>query len=126
MNEARISGTICKDPVVRYSQTGTTWASWTTAVPTENGKGKSFISCKAFNEVAEQIERIAKKDMYIEVQGHISTGSYTGRDGRKVYTTDVVADAINFSKGVMPDATDSASVQMPEGFSQMDDDGIPF
>lgn len=123
MNKAEISGTFTKDPVVRYAQSGTAWASFTLNVPTDNGKGRSYITCKAFNEIAKDIERIAKQGMYVEIKGHIQTGSYEGRNG-KVYTTDVIADEIDFSKGVEP-GKDDVQATIPQGFTPTDED-IPF
>lgn len=122
-NHVELKGKISKDPVVRYTSSNLCWAAWTLNVPTDNGKGRSYISCKAFGEIAEELEKVAKKDMYIELTGHIQTGSYEGRNG-KVYTTDVVAEHIDFSKGVAPDKTD-VSATIPTGFAELDSD-IPF
>ena len=123
-NYVELKGTIYKDPTVRYSASGTAWASWITDVPSDNGKGRAFITCKAFNQVAQEVERMAKKGTYIELKGKISTGSYEGRNG-KVYTTDVVADSIDFSKGVAPDKTD-VQASIPQGFKELDSEDIPF
>ena len=123
-NYVELCGKIQKDPVVRYSQGGMAWATWTTTVDNPSGKGKAFISCKAFGKIAEDIEKMGKAGMYIELSGHIATGSYEGRNG-KVYTTDVVADSIDFSKGVAPDKTD-VQASIPQGFEQLDSEDIPF
>lgn len=122
-NHVELKGKINKDPVVRYSASGLCWASFTLNVPTDNGKGRSYISCKAFAEVAQELEKVAKKDMYVELTGHIQTGSYEGRNG-KVYTTDVIAETIDYSKGVAPDKTD-VQASIPTGFTELDSD-IPF
>lgn len=121
-NYVELCGKIQKDPVVRYTASGLCWATWTLNVPTENGKGRSYISCKAFGDVAQEFEKMARKDMYIEMTGRIQTGSYEGRNG-KVYTTDVVADNIDYSKGVAP-GEDDIPAQIPSGFTAVDD--IPF
>lgn len=124
MNEVKIGGTIQKDPVVRYASSGLCWASWSMVVESEGKKNyKSFIQCKAFGELAQDMEKHGKKDLYIEVSGHIQTGSYEGRNG-KVYTTDVIAESIDFSKSALPDATD-AQAAIPTGFAAIDDD-LPF
>lgn len=128
MNYVELSGTIYKDPQVRYAASGLCWASWTTLVTTATANkakpAKAYIQCKAFGEIAQEFEKIAKKDMSITIEGHIVTGSYNNKDGHKVYTTDVVADKIDYSKGVEPDA-DDIQATVPQGFTQMDDD-IPF
>lgn len=124
MNEVRLGGTMQKDPVVRYSASGLCWAQWSMVVVGEGKKNyKSYINCKAFGELAQEIDKHGKKDLYIEVTGHIQTGSYEGRNG-KVYTTDVIAESIDFSKSALPDATDTQAA-IPTGFEAMDDD-LPF
>lgn len=123
-NYVLIKGTIQKDPVVRVASTGMHWASWTTVVTSDNGKGKSYINCKAFGAIAEELDRIGKAGMYVTVEGKISTGSYTAKDGRKVYTTDVVADHIDYSQGVEPDSIDRQA-SVPTGFSELQED-FPF
>lgn len=122
-NYVELCGVINKDPVVRYSQSGLAWASWTTEVTDESGKHRAYINCKAFGNLAQDIERVAKKGMYIELKGRIQTGSYEGRNG-KVYTTDVIAEDIDFSKGVAPSVED-IQASAPTGFTALDED-IPF
>lgn len=123
-NYVEICGTIQKDPVVRYASSGLCWASWSMVVESEGKKNyKSFIQCKAFGELAQEMEKHGRKDLYIEVSGHIQTGSYEGRNG-KVYTTDVIAENIDFSKSALPDATDTQAA-IPTGFAAIDDD-LPF
>ena len=120
-NFVHIAGTIQKDPVVRYTAAGLCWATWTTVVESEGHKARSYIPTKAFGDVAQEVEKLGKKDCYVIIEGRIATGSYTTKDGRKVYTVDVVAEEIDFSKGVLPDETDKAV----EGFEQVSED-FPF
>lgn len=125
-NYVELKGIIQKDPIVRYASSGTAWATWTMVVTQSNSKGKAYVNCKAFGELATEMEKMGKSGMYVEMKGKIATGSYTAKDGRKVFTTDVVADEVDYSKGVAPDATDMASqMQIPTGFSGLDED-IPF
>ena len=119
-NYVEICGTIQKDPVVRYTAAGLCWASWTTMVEAEGKKGRAYVPCKAFGAVAEELEKVGKKDVFIELEGRISTGSYTAKDGHKVYTVDVVAEKIDYSHGLHPSIEDQAAAVV-EGFTQTDE-----
>ena len=55
-----------------------------------------FISCTAFGKIAELLEKYVKKGMRIAAGGHIQTGSYTNKDGARVYTTEVILDDLEF------------------------------
>lgn len=103
MNSVQIIGRICRDPEVRYSQNGndsTAIARFTVAVDRrfkkEGGDTADFISCVAFGKTAEFLEKYFKKGMRIALNGRIQTGSYTNKDGVKVYTTDVIAENVEF------------------------------
>ena len=103
MNSVQIIGRICRDPEVRYSQNGndsTAIARFTVAVDRrfkkEGGDTADFISCVAFGKTAEFIEKYFFKGMKIALNGRIQTGSYTNKDGVKVYTTDVIAENVEF------------------------------
>lgn len=121
-NSVHIEGKISKDPTIRYTASNLCWAQFVTVVEVEGKKARSYVPCKAFGEVAEELEKIGKKDVYVIIDGHIATGSYNAKDGHKVYTVDVIAESIDFSKGLLPDSTDQA---MPEGFSELTED-FPF
>lgn len=105
MNKVVLLGRPTKDPEVRYSQTKDgqqmAVARYTLAVD-RRGKdaGTDFISCVAFGKQGEFVEKYIKKGMKIGVAGRIQTGSYE-KDGKKVYTTDVVVEEHEFceSKG---------------------------
>ena len=62
----------------------------------EGQQNADFISIKAFGKGGEFAEKYLHKGMKVAVSGHIQTGSYTNRDGQKVYTTDVIADEQEF------------------------------
>lgn len=57
-----------------------------------------FISCVAFGKIGESVDKYLKKGTKVDIEGHIQTGSYTNKDGVKVYTTDVVVDDWGFSE----------------------------
>ena len=112
MNKVVLIGRLARDPEVRYSQNDTSMAiaRFSLAVDrrrsanSQDGQSADFISCVAFGRTAEFIEKYFTKGRRIGVYGHIQTGSYTNKDGAKVYTTDVVVDEAEFveSKGDNP------------------------
>lgn len=104
MNNVILTGRFTRDPEVRYSQgeQPSAIARFTLAVDRRGKQGEAdFISCVAFGKTAEFIEKYFKKGSKINLQGRIQTGSYTNKDGNKVYTTDVIAEQVEFgeSKG---------------------------
>ena len=102
MNKIILCGRLARDPEVRYSQGDKPMAvaSLTLAVDRkfkQDGQPTAdFINCKAFGKIAEVIEKYVKKGTKIAVTGHIQTGSYTNKDGNKVYTTDVMIEEMEF------------------------------
>lgn len=126
MNIAILMGRLTKDPDVRVSQTGTTVARYTIAIDRiGKDQGADFISCVAFNKSAEFAEKYFKKGTKIALEGTIQTGSYTNKDGQKVYTTDVLVNRQEFaeSKGeTKPEAKSEGWMSIPGGI----DDEIPF
>lgn len=90
-------GRLVRDPDVRYSQNenSTAVARYSLAVPRKfktDGQDCDFINCVAFGKLAEFAEKYPRKGIKIAVTGRIQTGSYTNRDGVKVYTTDVIVE----------------------------------
>lgn len=105
MNKVILMGRLTRDPEVRYSQgdTPTAFARYTLAVDrrfNRNGDDATadFISCVAFGRNAEFAEKYLHKGTKIALTGRIQTGSYTNRDGVKVYTTDVVVEDQEFAE----------------------------
>ena len=106
MNEVSLIGRVARDPEVRYtnSENAMAIAKFTLVVDRRFSKDQQsadFISCVAFGKTAEHIEKYWHKGMKMGATGRIQTGSYTNRDGQKVYTTDVVVEQVEFceSKG---------------------------
>ena len=95
----------------------------------ENVQTADFISCVVFGRGAEFAEKYLKQGTKICITGHIQTGSYTNRDGQKVYTTDVIVEGQEFaeSKGAAPETPPAAPeedfVSVPDDLSE---DGLPF
>ena len=105
MNSVQLIGRLTRDPEIRYTDGGASIARFGLAVDRrfkqENGADADFINIVAFGKTAEFIEKYFHKGMKIALNGRIQTGSYTDKDGKNVYTTDVVAENVEFceSKG---------------------------
>ena len=105
MNKVVLMGRLVRDPDVRYSQgdASTAVARFTLAVDRRfkrqgDEQSADFISCVSFGKTAEFVERYLKQGTKITGCGRIQTGSYTNRDGQKVYTTDVVLEEVEFAE----------------------------
>lgn len=105
MNKVILMGRLTRDPEIRYSQGENSMAiaRYTLAVDrrfNRNGDENSadFIGCVAFGKSAEFAERYLHKGTKIAVTGRIQTGSYTNKDGVKVYTTDVIVEDQEFAE----------------------------
>ena len=107
MNKVVLMGRLTRDPDVRYSQgeNSTAVARFTLAVDRRfarrdgnDQQTADFIGCVAFGRTAEFVERYFRQGMRMTMSGRIQTGSYTNRDGQKVYTTDVVAEEVEFAE----------------------------
>ncbi len=106
MNKVLLIGRLTRDPDVRYAQgeSNISHARYTLAVDRNVSRNNNdpeqptadFISCVAFGRTAEFVEKYLKKGTKIAVEGRIQTGSYTNKDGQRVYTTDVVVDRHEF------------------------------
>lgn len=103
MNCVELMGRLVADPDIRYTNGGLTVAKFRVACDRRYKKEGSdqtadFISCVAFGKTAEFIEKYFSKGKRIVVEGRIQTGSYEKEDGSKVYTTDVVAENVEFAE----------------------------
>ncbi len=133
MNKVIVMGRLARDPEVRYSQgeNAMAIARYTLAVDRrfkrEGEQTADFISCVTFGKSAEFAEKYLKKGTKICVTGRIQTGSYTNKDGQKVYTTDVVVEETEFaeskhassqggSEDYQPDARPTPSTASGDGF----------
>lgn len=128
MNQVVLLGRLTKDPEIRYtSGTQMAVATFTIAVdrPTKAGEEKKadFPRITVFGKQAENCERFTCKGKRVSILGRLQTGSYTS-DGVTHYTTDVVADRVEFIDWKEKDG-DSANYGAPEGFAEIDED-IPF
>lgn len=122
MNKVILTGRLTKDPEVRYLQGDDSIcvARFTLAVDRygkkQNGQQTAdFIPCEVWRNQAEAVGKYLHKGMKICVEGHIKTGSYTDRDGRKVYTTDVVVNSWEFCESKKFQETQPEPEPTPEG-----------
>lgn len=104
MNKAILMGRLTRDPDIRWTQgqDQSCVARFTLAVDRRGAKegqqSADFISCVAFGKTAEFIEKYLRQGIKVLATGRIQTGSYTNRDGVKVYTTDIVVSEIEFAE----------------------------
>ncbi|MDR1069120.1 MAG: single-stranded DNA-binding protein [Clostridiales Family XIII bacterium] len=158
MNLVVIIGNLARDPEIRYGANNLAIAKFTVAVNRFSRKGgddpgADFIRVTAFDKQAELIEKYLSKGRKVAVEGRIQTGSYDGKDGQKVYTTDVIANRVEFlgSRGEgggsgnygdaaasggsgyaasggagQSSAPQNAPGDVPSAFAEMDDDDLPF
>ncbi len=104
MNKVILMGRLTRDPEVRYSQgdNATAVARFTLAadrrIKRDNEASADYINCVSFGRSAEFAEKYFRKGTKIVVAGRIQTGSYTNKDGQKVYTTDIVIEEQDFAE----------------------------
>ena len=148
MNKVILMGRLTRDPEVRYSQgdNATDIARFTLAVDRrikrDNEASVDYINCVSFGRSAEFAEKYFHKGTKIVIVGRIQTGSYTNKDGQKVYTTDIVIEEQDFAEskaasqqnnsGNAQNASNNQQAKQPkpqtspDGFMSADDEGLPF
>ncbi len=144
MNKVILMGRLTRDAEIRYSQgeNATAVARFSLAVDrrfNRNGDEQSadFINCVAFGRTAEFLERFGRKGTKFVVEGRIQTGSYTNKDGQRVYTTDVVVEQVEFAESKSSSSNDGgftpadrpAPSQAGDGFMNIPDgidEELPF
>lgn len=139
MNNVVLIGRLTRDPELRYiPESQNAVATFTLAVnrPFSKEKQADFIRITVFGKQAENCERYLKKGRMAAVQGRIQTGSYTNKEGVTVYTTDVIAERVEFlewgdkagSEFGFDKQQTKRSQEVPDGFQALDDDDddIPF
>lgn len=151
MNKVILMGRLTRDPEVRYTQGEKSMAiaRYTLAVDRRGSKNSDgqqtadFISCIAFDKRGEFAEKYFRQGMRVLISGRIQTGSYTNRDGQKVYTTDIIVDDQEFadskntsnvgnsggssnqpSSTPAPEGIGDGFMNIPEGIEEYD--GLPF
>jgi single-strand DNA-binding protein len=117
MNKVYLHGKCAKDPDVKTTQSGQTFTRLTIAVDryTKSGEERKadFINCTAWGNTAQFLAKYFTKGKEILCEGRIQTGSYTNQDGKKIYTTDVVLDRVEFCGAVAKNATTTDAEEVP-------------
>ena len=141
MNKVILMGRLTRDPEVRYTQGDNTSAVARFSLAVDRRFKKDgeqtadFINCVAFGKTGEFIEKYGRKGTKFVVEGRIQTGSYTNKDGQKVYTTDVVVEQIEFAESKASadgnTANNTSNSNTPTDTSFMDipdsiDEELPF
>ena len=151
MNRVILMGRLTRDPEVRYTQGEKTMAiaRYTLAVDRRGRRSQNdgeqtadFINCVAFNKSGEFAEKYFHQGMRVLVSGRIQTGSYTNKEGQRVYTTDVIVDDQEFADsknssggnsgegGYQPTSRPAPSSAVGDGFMNIpdgvEDEGLPF
>ena len=142
MNKVILMGRLTRDPDVRYiqrnnSQEQTCIARYTLAVDRrfkrDGEQSADFIGCVAFGRDAEFAEKYFRQGTKIIITGRIQTGSYTNRDGQKVYTTDIVVEEQEFAESKkaagQQDTQNTAYSENGDGFMNIPDgidEELPF
>lgn len=140
MNHVSLIGRLTRDPEIRYTSGGISIANFSIAVnrrirKDSNEQEADFISCVAFGKTAELIEKYVNKGNRIGVTGRIQTGKYENKDGKTIYTTDVIVENLEFleyktntDKGVNEQKQNSKT--NADGFmfipDNIEDEGLPF
>lgn len=136
LNKVMLIGRLTKDPTEHNTQSGHKAVRFTLAVDRNrkdaNGnKQADFISVVAWDKLADLISKYCKKGKEIAIVGRLQTGSYTGQDGQKRYTTDVVVEDMQ----LLSDPKNSSNSKNSnnndddfnfEGFEEINTDGLPF
>ena len=133
MNNVNLIGRLVRDPETRYTS-GSQMAvcRFTLAIDRRMKPGEEkkadFPQIICFGKTAENCERFLAKGRKAAVRGRLQTGSYKDKDGKTVYTTDVIADEVEFlewGEKTGENAKESHSEPVPEGFAALDE-SIPF
>ena len=141
-------GRLTRDPEVRYSsgERSMAIARYTLAVDRRGRRSQGadgqeqtadFINCVAFDRAGEFAEKYFHQGMRVLVSGRIQTGSYTNKEGQRVYTTDVIVDDQEFADAKQGESARAAAFSRPEpanavsdGFMNIpdgvEDEGLPF
>ena len=137
MNKVIIIGRFTRDPEIKYTtgENTTATARFSLAVNRrfKNKEGNydaDFINCVAFGKTAEFIEKYFTKGMAIGITGRIQTGSYTNKEGQKVYTTDVVVEETEFveskNKGTSDNVPNNNANSNSDFEEVISEDEMPF
>lgn len=131
MNKVILMGRLTRDPEVRYSpgENAVAVARYTLAVDRRFHKqgeaNADFVGCVTFGKAGEFAEKYFRQGMKVLVTGRIQTGSYTNRDGQKVYTTDIIVEDQEFAESKKDSSSSGQSSQTnPQPMPETDAEGF--
>lgn len=125
MNNVSLIGRLTKDPELKTTQSGLSVCRFTVAVDRPYSKDQTdFINCIAWRKTAEVISSYFSKGQRIALTGSIQTGSYTDKDGKTVYTTDINASNVEFCESKKK--SDSNSSNSNNNHNNVETDDMPF
>lgn len=129
MNNVALIGRLTKDPDLSYMPSGNAVCKFTLAVNRVWKYDADFIRIVAWNKVAENCNKYLAKGSQVGIQGRIQTGSYKNKDGQTVYTTDVIANNVEFLSKSQGRSDKKAKYEeiddLPDEYERIDED-IPF
>lgn len=131
MNKVIEMGRLTRNPEIRYTQGAEPMAiaRYTLAVDrrqsrnSDNQQTADFIPCVAFGKLAEFAEKYLAQGVKIVIEGHLQSGSYTNKDGNKVYTLDVIIESQEFAESKAANQSHSGGSQ-PAPSGPVDNDGF--
>lgn len=137
MNKVILMGRLTRDPEVRYSQGERSMAiaKYTLAIDRRKTQqnsdpGADFINCVAFDRTGEFAEKYFRQGLRVLISGHLQTGSYTNKDGQKVYTTDVIVESQEFADSRRDGSGAGSRGSKDDDFmnipDNVEDEGLPF
>ena len=141
MNKVILIGRFVRDPEIRYTTNDRCCANFSIAVDRkykqEGQQDADFPRVIAWGKTAEFIEKYFRQGMKIVIEGRIQTGKYTNKEGQTVYTTDVVAESVEFaeSKSASSNSNSSKTAESKPKIDEdgwmnipddVDDEGLPF
>lgn len=143
MNKVILLGRIVRDPDIRYSQGDNAMciARFSLACDRkfkrDGEQTADFINCVAFGKTAEVVEKYCHQGTKLVVEGRIQTGSYTNKDGQKVYTTDIAVENLEFAESKAsleqnnsrPEPVNAAGegfLNIPQSVEEDEPDSLPF
>ena len=137
MNKVILMGRLARDPEVRYSlgERSMAIARYTLAIDRRKTQqntdpGADFINCVAFDRAGEFAEKYFRRGLRVLISGHLQTGSYTNKDGQKVYTTDVIVESQEFADGRRDGSGAGSRGSKDDDFmnipDNVEDEGLPF
>ena len=126
MNSVILTGRLTRDAELRQVNNGNDVVKFTLAVDRYNSSTKQhdadFINCVAFKSTGNYINNYTKKGDMVAVTGNIKTGSYTNKNGDKVYTTDVIVNTVE----KLSSKKSNTDTLMPVGYDEINDTDMPY